>query len=273
MSRSTRTIGRVGALRLAALGLVLAAVGAACTPPSTGGGTTTTTTEPVEATIEVTDATLAWSYNQYAQYGIFGPWSFTASGERVSVTQQNGQDVTGLPAEAAKTYNVVNFTGGTGELDPDTGEGTISWGDTGDWVLNAYPPQYGAPNETLRDPVLTINADGSGSLSFEAYLPAGTGMDGQPSPAVGPTRITTVEFADLTSFTATSLKTTPIFAGRVYTPAAGQSPWVSCSGVGGSWPSAWIDFLPTSVRPHYYSTGCGGLQDRKPPTPFTVSWS
>jgi hypothetical protein len=277
MFSTTKTPTRGGALRVAVLGVALAAVAVACVPaPTTPDPTTTTTTTeaPIDD-IEVSGATLSWSYSQYAQYGVFAPWSMEASGERVSITQADGQAITGLPAEAGKTYNVGNYSGGTGELDPVTGEGTISWGETGDWVLNAYPtlPTVGAPDETLRDPILTILADGSGSLSFEVFIPAGLDMSGNPVPAVGPSRITVADFADLSAFTANSLKAQPNFAGRVYTPAADQSPFNACSGAGGSWPAAWIDFLPTSVRPHYYSTGCGGLNDRKPPTPFTVSWN
>lgn len=275
MSSSIKSSKRIGALRMAALGMAVMAVAAACIPPAEPPTSTTpTTTAPVED-IQVTDATLSWSYSQYAQYGVFAAWSMEAVGERVSITQANGQDVTGLPAEAAKTYNVGNFSGGTGELDPVTGEGTISWGDTGDWVMNAYPtlPAVGAPDETLRDPILTIEPDGSGELSFEVFIPAALDMNGNPVPAVGPTRITLAEFDDLSQFTATALKAQPTFAGRVYTPASGEAAFNACGGAGGSWPAAWIDFLPTSVRAHYYSTGCGGLNDRKPPTPFTVSWS
>lgn len=273
MSSSIKSSKRIGALRMAALGMAVMAVAAACIPPAEPPTSTTpTTTAPVED-IQVTDATLSWSYSQYAQYGVFAAWSMEAVGERVSITQANGQDVTGLPAEAAKTYNVGNFSGGTGELDPVTGEGTISWGDTGDWVMNAYPtlPAVGAPDETLRDPILTIEPDGSGELSFEVFIPAALDMNGNPVPAVGPTRITLAEFDDLSQFTATALKAQPTFAGRVYTPASGEAAFNACGGAGGSWPAAWIDFLPTSVRAHYYSTGCGGLNDRKPPTPFTVS--
>ncbi len=275
MIRSTK-VARVGALRLAMLGLAVVAVGAACTPPDPGTpGSTTSTTVPVVEEIEVTDATLSWAYSQYAQYGVFAPWSMVASGERVSITTANGQDITGLPAEAGRTYNVGNFSGGTGTLDAETGEGTISWGDTGDWVLNAYPtlPAVGAPDETLRDPVLTIEADGSGTLSFEVYIPAALDMNGDPVPATGPSRIDVATFEDVSELTGTSLKVVPDYAGREYVPEAGQSPWNSCGGTGGSWPSAWIDFLPSSVRAHYYNTGCGGLNDRKIPTPFSVSWN
>ncbi len=282
MHSSSESNRRAGAVRLALLGLAVMAVAAACVPtPNPGTTTTTSTTASTTTTTEapsdivVTDANLAWAYSQYAQYGVFAPWSMEATGERVSITTANGQDITGLPAEAGRTYNVGNFSGGTGSLDPVTGEGTISWGDTGDWTLNAYPtlPAAGAPDETLRDPILTIDADGSGVLSFEVFIPAALDMNGDPVPAVGPTRVDIADFDDLSQFTATSLKATPNFAGRVYTPEAGQSPFNACGGTGGSWPSAWIDFLPTSVRAHYYNTGCGGLNDRKPPTPFTVSWN
>ena len=275
MPTSTWRSTRSGSLRLAALGVAVLAVAAACIPPADAPPSSTTTTAAPVEDIEITDATLSWSYSQYAQYGVFAPWSMEAVGERVAITQADGEDVTGLPAEAGRTYNVGNFSGGTGELDPVTGEGTISWGDTGDWVLNAYPtlPAVGAPDETLRDPVLAIEPDGSGELSFEVFIPAGMDMNGNPVPATGPERITLAEFDALSELSSTALAAQPSYVGRAYSPEAGQSAYDDCAGAGGSWPSAWIDFLPTSVRAHYYSTGCGGLNDRKPPTPFSVSWS
>jgi hypothetical protein len=243
-------------------------------PAATGAPTVTPAAPdvPAEATAAATavdGAQLEWAYSRYAQHGVFGAWSMKATGAKVSTGTANGKAVSGLDADAATTFNLVRFDDGEGTLDPETGAGTIAWADTGDWVLNAYNGQYGAPDETLRDPVLTIEADGSGDLSFEAYIPAGLDMSGNPAPAAGPTRIAIATFSSV-SFENGVITAVPDYAGRAYPTSAG-SPWTSCDGAGGSWPTAWIDFLPSSVQAHYYSTSCAGLNLMKPPVAFTVS--
>ncbi|PJJ65490.1 LPXTG cell wall anchor domain-containing protein [Compostimonas suwonensis] len=227
-----------------------------------------TVTPPAPQTVEVDGAQLEWAYSRYAQYGVFGAWSMTASGDDVSTSTLNGKTVSGLDADLIKNFNLVRFEDGQGALDAQTGAGTITWDETGDWVLNAYNGQYGAPDETLRDPVLTIEDDATGSLSFEAYIPAGLDMSGAPAPAAGPTRIVLATFSSVTVDDGV-ITAVPEYAGRSYTPVGG-SPWQACDGAGGSWPSAWIDFVPTSVQAHYYTTSCSGLNLMKPPLPVTV---
>ncbi|GAA2234363.1 hypothetical protein N1031_09570 [Herbiconiux moechotypicola] len=247
----------------------LVAAPATAAPAQTPAVTTTDTTSD---TVAVDGAQLEWAYSRYAQYGVFGAWSMTASGDRVSTGTVNGQTVTGLDADAAKEFNVGRFEGGTGELDAVTGAGTVTWADTGDWVLNAYNGQYGAPDETLRDPILTIDDDGTGELSFEVFIPEGLDMSGNPAPAAGPDRITLATFSEV-SLDDGVITAVPEYAGREYvvSDTTTGSPWAACDGAGGSWPQAWIDFLPSSVRAHYYSTSCSGLNLMKPPVNVTVS--
>lgn len=270
---------RVRRLAIAA-GLGLATIAAACSPtpgvPGESSTTTSTTVAPSDPNA-VDGAQLSWAYSQYAQYGVFGQWSQTPVGHNVQVNLADGQAVTGLESEAGVTYLQGQFDDGTGSIDPVTGEGTITW-DSGDWVLNAYNGLFGAPDETLRDPILDIDADGSGTLSFEAFIPKALDIDGNPAGTSGPDRITVATFSDVT-LTEHGLTATPDFAGRTYVPsesAYGEDGTVSCivDGVetGGSWPAEWIDFLPPSVKAHYFTTGCSGLNLRKPPAPFTVTW-
>jgi len=226
-----------------------------------------------EEPIVVTDAQLQWTYNGYAQTGVFGPWWQDTSGADVSLWKVDGQVATGSAADAGKTFTGVRFTGGEGTLDPVTGAGTITWSDTGNWVLNAYKSAgiLLAPDETLSNPILTIAEDGTGTLSFDAYLPAhvdymaGTNA---PVPAVGPDRKVLATFSSVTLEDGV-LRFTPDFAGRSYEPEVG-SPWTDCDGVGGSWPAEWIDFLPSSVQAHYYTTSCTGLNLTKAPHPVSV---
>ncbi|MGG7507798.1 beta strand repeat-containing protein [Plantibacter sp. YIM 135249] len=226
-------------------------------------------TVAAKPTIEVTGAQLEWAYTAYAQYGVFGPWSQKANGKNVSLTTTNGKTVTGNDVDKDTDFTLVRFDGGTGTLDEATGAGTITWADTGDWVINAYSGQFGAPDETLRKPILTINPDGTGSLSFEAYIPAAVDMSGNPTPAVGPTRITTVTLSKVTVKDGV-ISVVPDYAGRTYS-VDGVVKNTLCDGIGGAWPTDWINFVPSSVRTHYYTTSCTGLNLKKPTLPFTVS--
>lgn len=269
MQGTSRTRPRWMRRSTAAVAVAVGVVAAACVPPAP---TTPSTTTVVEA-VEVAGAQLVWSYSQYAQYGVFGQWCQTASGPNVTVNTVDGETATGLSAEAGVRYSVVQFDQGTGSIDPDTGAGSIAW-ETGDWTLNAYCGEYGAPDETISDPRLDIEPDGSGQLSVEATIPAALDMNGNPAPAAGPTRITIATF-DQVELGEDGLRAVPDFAGRSY-EHEGASPWLACEedgvATGGAWPTEWIDFVPASVRGHYYTTSCSGLNLRKAAEPLLVDW-
>lgn len=257
------------------LAAAVATVAAACVPqPSepttTTTPSTTTTVAPVELT-PVEDVQLAWAYSGYAQIGVFGPWSQTVTGDDVALAAANGEVSTGLAEHAARVFTEVHFDHGSGAIDPLTGEGTISW--DGSWTLNAYAGQFGAPDETLSDPILDVQADGSGTLSVEAVVSAGLDSAGNPTPQTGPTRVDIVTFTSLAELTSTGMKVQPDFAGRAYVPGANESAWLSCDGSGGSWPAEWIQMVPSSLRPHYYTTSCGGLNAYKPPSTVHINWT
>lgn len=222
-------------------------------------------------TTPITGASLEWSYSRYAQYGVFGAWSQSVSGQNIELVTRDGRAVSGVEADAGKTFTLANFTGGVGEVDLVTGAGQIAW-DTGDWVLNAYQGQFGAPDETFRDPILTTSTDGTGTLSFEVFIPAGKDMSGNDVAAVGPTRIDVATFSSV-SVVDGVLVAVPDYAGRDYL-VDGVAKNVTCEtpGVSGSWPSEYIDFVPASVRPHYYTSSCSGLNIMKPPASFTAEF-
>lgn len=240
--------------------------------PATPSSSSLAADAPAGGTIEVSGAQLQWAYSGYAQEGVFGPWRQWTSGAGVSLATIDGQSATGSASDAGRKFTAARFDGGAGTIDAVTGAGTIAWPAAGSWMLNAYPAMYGAPDETISQPILTIAEDGTGTLSFSAYLPAhndimyNTGMQ----PAVGPDRKILATFSSVTISDGV-ISVTPDFAGRAYQPEPDTSPWASCEGVGGSWPAEWINFLPTSVRAHYYTTSCAGLNLTKNPTVFTVN--
>jgi hypothetical protein len=254
-------------------GLALAAVCAvSCVPaPDPGPGTTTTTTTslPPSNPVPVSGVQLSWTFNEYSKFGAVGPWRMSTSGTDVSLGI-TPSDAVGS-ATPGLAYDDVRFDGGTGELDPATGEASIAW-DTGDFVINAYPPGFGAPDETFTDPILDIERDGSGTLSFDVSMPAGIDMAGNPTEPAGPARIVVATFDDVDQLGTGSLSITPDFAGRSYTEPESGEQSQDCDGTGGSWPKEFIDFVALAVRQHYYSTSCAGLNLLKQPTPFTISW-
>jgi len=241
--------------------------------------------------VSISNASLTWGLSGYAQKGIFGPWTYkdltgnvsqlTGS---VSSGTQNEYLVDPVPATsmpttspAGKTANAVKFTQGAGTSDSATGAVSLSW--TGSYTVNAYPAQYNAPNEIYSNPKLTLDGDGDGTLTMNFALGAGQDMSGNPTPAVDLGRLTVLTFSDgsvdETGFG--KFRATPNYQGVEVTVPSGETAQNrTCTASGGatgwwgSWPSEFVNAVPASIRPHFYSTGCGGLQDNKPALPVDV---
>ncbi|MEU5695895.1 HtaA domain-containing protein [Actinosynnema sp. NPDC020468] len=241
------------------------------------------------ATSSVTDATFVWGLSGYAQVGVFGAWTFkdlTGNASVLTGTTSGGSQTeyvvgpvpaTSMPVSSPqKTPNAVKFTGGTGTVDPATGAGRLSF--TGSYTVNAYPAQFKAPNEVYKNPEVTVAADGSGTLTAEFSLGAGVDVSGNPTQAQDFGRLTLVTYdaGSLSGLSATGYRVTPDYQGVEITPTDGTAQVRSCpAGTGwwGSWSPQFVNTVPSSIRPHFYSTGCGGTQDYKPPLPFDVHYT
>jgi hypothetical protein len=178
-----------------------------------------------------------------------------------------------------KTPNAIKFTAGTGTIDPVTGAGQLSW--DGTYTVNAYPAQFNAPDEIYSDPELTVAADGSGEVTMDVTIGAGVDMSGNPTDAAPLGRLTVIEFGpgSLSGQSDHGYRVTPAYQGveidglpsgtqdRTCTTASGSTGWW------GSWPTEFVSAIPASIQPHFYSTGCGGMQDNKPPLPFDVGFT
>lgn len=233
----------------------------------------------------VSGASFIWGINGYAQKGIFGPWLITeltgnaslltgsVSGGSQSEYTPGGYPETSMPASTPQeTPNAVKFTAGTGTVNPRTGEATLSW--TGGYQVNAYPDGFGAPDELYSDPVLTVDADGTGTLSMHFVLGAGVDMSGDPTEAVDLGRVTLVTLSDV-SVTGTGFTAIPDYQGTLLDSAQleGGVQDTTCSDVWGAWAPDFVYAIPGSVRPHFYSTGCGGMQLLKPALPIEVAYT
>lgn len=278
LRRRLLSVVTAGALSAATLSFAAPAQAADVPGQATGSGPTA-----------VSDATFTWGLSGYAQKGIFGAWTFKdLSG---NVTQLDGATqteyetapvpATSFPVGAAKPKaNAVKFTEGTGVIDESTGAGKLSW--TGKYVVNAYPATFNAPNETYEDPQLTVAANGSGTLTVDFSIGAGTDMEGNPFDAqdFGRVKLATFDAGSLTAKSDTGYRVTPDYQG-VENGLSNQAKTCSddgdATGWWGSWPQEFIDALNShasgqSVLPHFYSTGCSGMQDLKPPLPLDVTF-
>ena len=284
LGRRLLAVATAGALALGALSFAVAPAQAA--PPAPVPAETSGSGQPSY----VDNATFTWGVSGYAQKGIFGPWRFLNPTGNATLLNGNTQTeytaapvpATSMPAAGGTVPtnpNAVKFTAGTGAVDPTTGAGKLSF--TGSYTTNAYPANLNAPDETYTDPVLTIAADGAGTLTAGFALGAGTDMEGNPVPAQNFNRLTIAEFAagSLSNKTVNGYRATPKYQGVAATIPADQTQQVTnCAGTWGAWPQGFITAMTgspvgKSVAPHFYSTGCGGLQDNKPQLPIDISFT
>lgn len=251
---------------------------------------------PAQAAEEqVQDATFTWGLSGYAQKGIFGPWTYkdltgnvTQLTGSVSGGSQTEYAVDPVPATSMpvsspqKTANAVRFTEGKGSLDRSTGAGSLTW--TGSYTVNAYPAMYNAPNEIYSDPKLTVAADGSGTLTMDFALGEGKDMLGNPVEGkdFGRVELMTFDAGSLSARSDTGFRVTPDYQGVEFTPTSGTQDRTCTTANGatgwwGAWPTDFLEKLDSSpvgqsVLPHFYSTGCGGMNDNKPALPFDVTY-
>lgn len=235
--------------------------------------------------VAVLDASFVWGISGYAQKGIFGAWVLDDfAGDAVLLPGSSQTEyvvapvpVTSFPTAPAPSVapngNAVKFTGGTGVVDHVDGRLEISWG--GEFTLNGYPASFNAPDETFADPQLVVE-DGDAVLTFDVTIGGGVDDNGDPTEPVSAGRIPVVVVSDVAvnDVLDGSVRLTPDYQGVELPEELGSQ--ATCEATGGStgwwgsWPIEFVSAISESVRPHYYSTGCGGLQDNKPPLPIDL---
>ncbi|AWH94779.1 hypothetical protein [Dietzia psychralcaliphila] len=234
----------------------------------------------------VSDASFVWGISGYAQKGIFGPWRiFDASGDAsalvgsVSGGTQTEYAPGAFPATTMPvrlvdgqqaTPNAIKFSDGEGNRNAE-GAVTIDW--DGEFTFNAYPANLNAPDETLADPTLIVNADGSGELEADVTIGAANDMSGNPTPEVNAGRTMVLSFGTGAAQVAQdgTITLSPEYAGVQHNGGA-QDRTCTTPNVWGAWAPEWLAAVPGSVHPHYYNTGCGGDQNLKRPLPLQVRY-
>ena len=233
------------------------------------------------------DATLTWGVNGYAQEGVFSAWRFfdaqgdaeilegSTDGGAGTQTEYTPAEfpATSMPSDA--TPNAAKFTGGDGTRSAD-GVVTVDW--DGEFTVNAYAEALGAPDETFRDPSLTINPDGSGTLVFDLHFAEAVDQSGDPTPAVDlpDTELLTFSPGAVDVAEDGTITMNADFDNVEYNPtdAVGtteQARNCTTPQVWGAFPPEFIDALHYSVRAHYYTTSCGLQQSSKGPLPVQLS--
>lgn len=293
--RTRRTLGAT----VIAIGLALAAVA-----PATADDETITVTIPEPA------PTLRWGINpestggaylggcNFPSAGVAGdsggaaPWTeasglyrATEGDVRIEKPDAHGTyrlaswdarclDANGSPVRVADvesyTGSQVVVGGGVQRVDAATGRRVISW--TGSFTLAFYG---GMTYWSASDPVLTLEADGTGRLTatVSGY---GTDMDDLSKwVPLAPAQVTLADIASVEERT-NGLTAIPAYVGVPVTVGAGGQPQARRDDVNAAWwgsfPQSFVDFQQLTGQSSYWFTS-GGARDRaKPPLPIVVTF-
>lgn len=169
---------------------------------------------------------------------------------------------------------VITFPGGVGTYDATTGEASVAYeGSVAGSFAFSGTTYY---RVTVADPVVTVDADGTGEIS--AVVSAWNASTGPSSPeaSTDPTRVvvTTFETGDgwVDGEAAGTLAATPDWAGVLPAGSAEATALGIPSGQpvdGQSFAPAFLGALTPGVRAHFYASGAGS-DAQKDPSPFVA---
>lgn len=162
----------------------------------------------------------------------------------------------------------VTISAGSGHVDPATGEASIQW--DGDFSVVFYG---GLTYWTARDPLLTVDAEGNGTLTATASGYGASMQDTNVWETIAPREIT---LANLTGVVVDEdgFTVTPDYLGVSAPADAGQvAPSSSNSAYWGSFPSDFVDFqFLTGQSSYWFSSGLSS-DVKKPALPVTVGYT
>ena len=190
--------------------------------------------------VSTTGNTVSWSVSEYAK-----EWEHDLFG---TVTSNKDKEFV--------------FTGGKGWTNPATGQTQISWADG--FRYRPYPGLAPDVQITYGNPVITVDAAGTGSLTFDVSWGVSDTLKSD-----GFTRVTVATFSGgkpTVTDGVSSQTWTPDYFGRSYTPpVAGATTYPD------SYPRDYIDYLDAAIRAWWYASG-STLDPTKVPNPLTVSY-
>jgi hypothetical protein len=177
----------------------------------------------------------------------------------------------GVPASAASTAsttgNRVKLSAGSGTVDAETGAGTIAW--SGSFTSAFYG---GMTYWSATDPKLTIDADGTGTLTATASGYGSDMVDTGKWVPLTPRTITLAEFADA-DLTLSGLTATPTYLGNAITASGTPQPAKTDANAAywGAFPQSFVDFQIETGQSSYWYTSGGSRDAAKPATAVKVT--
>ncbi len=168
------------------------------------------------------------------------------------------------PAPGSSTNNQVVLSAGTGVVDAAAGTAKVQW--DGDFTAVFYG---GLTYWTASDPELTVNADGTATLTATASGYGASMEDTTKWEAISPRVIDLAKFTDA-SLTASGFSGTPVYRGVVVTGVDNQ---VTTGANAGAFPQSYIDFQKLTGQASYWYSSGGGADPKKVAAPLAASWT
>ncbi|MCR1784553.1 HtaA domain-containing protein [Nocardioides carbamazepini] len=192
--------------------------------------------------------------------GGYAPTSFLG-------TRQNAAGENGTTANGQYGENELVFRNGTGTIDSAANTASVQW--DGDATILYYS---GMTFFYVSDPKLTVNPDGSGSVTatVDGYASDMNNLGAWTDLADEQVTLATLSDVDVDDL---GLTTTPDYLEVEYDASSDATPQ-SRTGVNwGSFPQSFVDFAQkTGAGSYWYSSG-GGADARKPTLPLSVSFA
>ncbi len=181
------------------------------------------------------------------------------------------QTPAGTPANPASatslTGNRVTFAKGSGTVDVAANTAAISW--TGSFTSAFYG---GLTYWSAKDPALTVNTDGTGTLTATV---SGYGTDQADTTkwtTIAPRTVTLATLKNVT-VSASGITVTPAYSGVAVTIPASNTQQAGSGATFGSFPQSFVNFqLLTGQSSYWYSSG-GSRDAAKPATPLSVAYT
>ena len=188
--------------------------------------------------VATADNSFAWSFSKYST-----AWTTTLFG---GVTSDD--------------EHVMTFTDGLGWADPVSGRVQIAWSDG--FSFQPYPGLAPDVRMTFGNPLLSVEADGSGTVTFDVSWSVASDL---VSDGFSRVEVVTLPAGDrATAGEVVSFVRSPDYAGREY---------VDSNGIvrGSSFPAQYLEYLDESIRAWFYSSG-SSLDPSKVPDAVAVSY-
>jgi hypothetical protein len=302
-ARTKSTTGPSTLRRTAIAGVAVAAAAAGLTFAGAGIASA--------ATVSVSDASFAWAVSGEQGGGAFaGGCNFLSAGTagnttssrawtqadgfystqsgNVTVEKPNAGGAYAQPTWATKcqdpngaavspgsttslTGNRVVFGNGTGSVDVAAHTASIHW--TGSFTSVFYG---GLTYWSAANPTLTVNADGSGTLTATASGYGADMTDASQWNTIAPTTITLANLHGV-SVTSTGFTVTPDYLGvSVTTPTGSTAQSASNAGNAAYWgafPQSYVDFQQQTGQSSYWFSSGGSRDAAKVVRPLAVSFT